>query len=147
MEESVQEDIDRRGFLKGMGAAAVAGAAGSATAQSNPVDVSAELSRMTKDDPRIQRNNDINELAKAYYDLIVAERGQPIDRRQQQMWLKRARMQAIADLDQPFTRNQSSNSSRQSGAPRVSSEYRSSRGQFEESKDLDSIKRLAGLAK
>ena len=38
----LDEDISRRGFLRGLGAAAVAGAAGSALAQSRPVDASRE---------------------------------------------------------------------------------------------------------
>jgi hypothetical protein len=92
------EDISRRGFLRGLGAAAVAGAASSAMAQSRPVDVSREFQNMRQDDPRVQHNKDIEEMARAIYEQIVATRGQPIDRRQQQMWMDIAREKATQKL-------------------------------------------------
>lgn len=63
-------------------------------------DVTADLMSMTKDDPRIQRNRDINELAKTIYARMVTERGDPMDRRQQQMWLEISRIKAEAQIAQ-----------------------------------------------
>lgn len=97
---SVDEDVSRRGFLRGLGAAAVAGATSGAMAQSGLRDASAELMSMTRDDPRIQHNKDVNELAKAIYERMVVERGQPMDRRQQRQWLEIARIKAEAKFAQ-----------------------------------------------
>jgi hypothetical protein len=91
---NVDEDMSRRGFLRGLGAAAVAGAAGSALAQSRPVDVSREFQNMRVDDPRIQRNKDTQQKAQVIYNQMVAQRGQPMDRRQQQTWMEIARIKA-----------------------------------------------------
>lgn len=130
----VEEDISRRGFLRGLGAAAVTGAAGSALAQSRPRDASAELMSMTRDDPRIQRNADINELTKKIYARMVAERGQPMDRRQQQMWLEIARVHAEKQLATKSPGQPTAAPARQSGFPSQPSEYRRSRNidNFEE---------------
>ena len=123
--DSVEEDISRRGFLRGLGAAAVAGAAGSAMAQSRPVDVSREFQNMRQDDPRVQHNKDIEEMARAIYEQIVATRGQPIDRRQQQMWMDIAREKATQKLakyapGRPAPQSQSSGFSAQGSERRVS---------------------------
>jgi hypothetical protein len=125
MAEGNLEEIDRRGFLRGLGAAAVAGAAGSAMAQSRPVDVSREFQNMRQDDPRIQHNKDIEEMARAIYEQIVATRGQPIDRRQQQMWMSIAREKATEKLSKyapgrPAPQAQSSGFSAQGSERRVS---------------------------
>ena len=124
-EDSVDEDLSRRGFLKGMGAAAAAGAAGSAMAQSRPVDVSREFQNMRQDDPRVQHNKDIEEMARAIYEQIVATRGQPIDRRQQQMWMTIAREKATEKLSKyapgrPAPQSQSSRFPAQGSERRVS---------------------------
>jgi hypothetical protein len=123
--ESIDEDLSRRGFLKGAGAAAMAGAAGSAMAQSRPVDVSREFQNMRQDDPRVQHNKDIEEMARAIYEQIVATRGQPIDRRQQQMWMTIAREKATEKLSKyapgrPAPQSQSSRFPAQGSERRVS---------------------------
>jgi len=123
--ESIDEDLSRRGFLKGAGAAAMAGAAGSAMAQSRPVDVSREFQNMRQDDPRVQHNKDIEEMARAIYEQIVATRGQPIDRRQQQMWMTIAREKATEKLSnyapgRPAPQSQSSRFPAQGSERRVS---------------------------
>ena len=125
-EETVDEDLSRRGFLKGAGAAALAGAAGSAMAQSRPVDVSREFQNMRQDDPRVQHNKDIEEMTRAIYDQIVATRGQPIDRRQQQMWMTIAREKATEKLSK-YTPGRSAPQSQSSGFPAQGSERRVSR--------------------
>ena len=124
--ELVEEDISRRGFLRGLGAAAVAGAAGSAMAQSRPVDVSKEFQNMRQDDPRIQHNKDIEEMARAIYEQIVDTRGQPIDRRQQQMWMTIAREKATEKLSK-YAPGRPAQQSKSSGFPAQGSERRVSR--------------------
>jgi hypothetical protein len=124
--DSVEEDISRRGFLRGLGAAAVAGAAGSAMAQSRPVDVSREFQNMRQDDPRVQHNKDIEEMARAIYEQIVATRGQPIDRRQQQMWMDIAREKATQKLAK-YAPGRPAPQSQSSGFPAQGSERRVSR--------------------
>jgi GNAT superfamily N-acetyltransferase len=124
--EGSLEEIDRRGFLKGVGAAAVAGAAGSAMAQSRPVDVSREFQNMRQDDPRVQHNKDIEEMARAIYEQIVATRGQPIDRRQQQMWMTIAREKATEKLSK-YAPGRPAPQSQSSGFPSQGSERRVSR--------------------
>jgi hypothetical protein len=124
--EGSLEEIDRRGFLKGLGAAAVAGAAGSAMAQSRPVDVSREFQNMRQDDPRVQHNKDIEEMARAIYEQIVATRGQPIDRRQQQMWMTIAREKATEKLSK-YAPGRPAPQSQSSGFPAQGSERRVSR--------------------
>ena len=109
-----------------MGAAAVAGAAGGALAQSKPTDISAELSKMTKDDPRIQHNKDVDELTRAIYQRMVAERGQPMDRRQQQQWLEIARLKAEERFSQ-YAPGKPSTTKPSAGFPSQPSEYRRSR--------------------
>ena len=128
----VEEDISRRGFLRGLGAAAAAGATGSALAQSKPVDVSQEFQNMRRDDPRIAHNKDVQEMARAIYDQIVTQRGQPMDRRQQQMWMEIARLKAEEKLSKyapgkPVPQQQTS-----AGFPRQGSEYR-------RAKDIDNF--------
>ena len=123
--EGQLEEIDRRGFLKGLGAAAMVGAAGGAMAQSKPTDMSAELSKMTKDDPRIQYNKDVNDLARAIYERMVAERGQPMDRRQQNNWMAIARTKAEARLSQ-YAPGKQSATKPSAGFPSQPSEYRRS---------------------
>jgi len=124
--ESIDEDLSRRGFLKGAGAAAMAGAAGSAMAQSRPVDVSREFQNMRQDDPRVQHNKDIEEMARAIYEQIVATRGQPIDRRQQQMWMTIAREKATEKLSK-YAPGRPAPQSQSSGFPSQGSERRVSR--------------------
>jgi hypothetical protein len=124
--DSVEEDISRRGFLRGLGAAAVAGAAGSAMAQSRPVDVSREFQNMRQDDPRVQHNKDIEEIARAIYEQIVATRGQPIDRRQQQMWMTIAREKATEKLSK-YAPGRPAPQPQSSGFPAQGSERRVSR--------------------
>jgi hypothetical protein len=124
--DSVEEDISRRGFLRGLGAAAVAGAAGSAMAQSRPVDVSREFQNMRQDDPRVQHNKDIEEMARAIYEQIVATRGQPIDRRQQQMWMTIAREKATEKLSK-YAPGRPAPQPQSSGFPAQGSERRVSR--------------------
>jgi hypothetical protein len=126
-EQAVDEDLSRRGFLRGLGAAAVAGAAGSAMAQSRPVDdVSREFQNMRQDDPRVQHNKDIEEMARAIYEQIVATRGQPIDRRQQQMWMTIAREKATEKLSK-YAPGRPAPQSQSSGFPAQGSERRVSR--------------------
>ena len=125
-EQEIDEDLSRRGFLRGLGAAAVAGAAGSAMAQSRPVDVSREFQNMRQDDPRVQHNKDIEEMTRAIYDQIVATRGQPIDRRQQQMWMTIAREKATEKLSK-YTPGRSAPQSQSSRFPAQGSERRVSR--------------------
>ena len=125
-EETVDEDLSRRGFLKGAGAAALVGAAGSAMAQSRPVDVSREFQNMRQDDPRVQHNKDIEEMTRAIYDQIVATRGQPIDRRQQQMWMTIAREKATEKLSK-YAPGRSAPQSQSSGFPAQGSERKVSR--------------------
>jgi hypothetical protein len=122
----LDEDLSRRGFLRGLGAAAVAGAAGSAIAQSRPVDVSREFQNMRQDDPRVQHNKDIEEMARAIYEQIVATRGQPIDRRQQQMWMTIAREKATEKLSK-YAPGRPAPQSQSSGFPAQGSERRVSR--------------------
>ena len=105
---------------------AKAGAAGSAMAQSRPVDVSREFQNMRQDDPRVQHNKDIEEMTRAIYDQIVATRGQPIDRRQQQMWMTIAREKATEKLSK-YTPGRSAPQSQSSGFPAQGSERRVSR--------------------
>jgi hypothetical protein len=125
-EDSIEE-VDRRGFLRGLGAAAVAGAAGSAMAQSRPVDdVSREFQNMRQDDPRVQHNKDIEEMARAIYEQIVATRGRPIDRRQQQMWMTIAREKATEKLSK-YAPGRPAPQSQSSGFPAQGSERRVSR--------------------
>jgi hypothetical protein len=122
----VDEDLSRRGFLRGLGAAAVAGAAGSAMAQSQPVDVSQAFANMRKDDPRVQHNKDIDEMARAIYDQMVTLRGQPIDRRQQQMWMTIAREKAAEKLSK-YAPGRPAAQPQSSGFPSQGSERRVSR--------------------
>jgi len=91
MGNDLDEDMSRRGFLKGLGATAVAGASGNAMAQ---------FTNMHKDDPLAQHNKDIDELAKAIYTTMVAQRGEPMDRSQQRMWMTIAREKATIKLSQ-----------------------------------------------
>lgn len=127
----VDEDISRRGFLRGLGAAAATGAAGSALAQSRPVDVSREFQNMRRDDPRIAHNKDIQDLTKLYYDQIVAQRGQPMDRRQQQTWLEIARLKAEEKLSK-YAPGKPVPQQPSAGFPRQGSEYR-------RAKDIDNF--------
>ena len=91
MGNELDEDMSRRGFLRGLGATAVAGASGNAMAQ---------FANMHKDDPLVQHNKDIDELAKAIYATMVAQRGEPMDRGQQRMWMTIAREKATIKLSQ-----------------------------------------------
>ena len=126
MGSQVDEDLSRRGFLRGLGAAAVSGAAGSAMAQSQPVDVSQAFANMRKDDPRVQHNKDIDEMARAIYDQMVTLRGQPIDRRQQQMWMTIAREKAAEKLSK-YAPGRPAAQSQSSGFPSQGSERRVSK--------------------
>jgi len=70
-------------------------------------DTTDDLLNMRRDDPRIKRNQDITALAKEIYAQMVAERGQPMDRRQQQTWMAIAQTKAAAQLSNtaPQTQN------------------------------------------
>jgi len=70
-------------------------------------DTTDDLFNMRVDDPRIKRNQDITALAKEIYAQMVAERGQPMDRRQQQTWMAIAQTKAAAQLSNtaPQTQN------------------------------------------
>ncbi len=70
-------------------------------------DATSDLLNMRRDDPRVQRNQDINVLAKEIYSQMVAERGQPMDRGQQNNWVAIAQTKAAAKLQQstPQTQN------------------------------------------
>ena len=124
--ESVEEDLSRRGFLRGLGAAAAAGATGSAMAQSHTVDASRAFANMRKDDPLVQHNKDIDEMARAIYDQIITQRGQPMDRRQQQMWMTIAREKASEKLAK-YAPGRPSTQPQRSGFPSQGSERRVSR--------------------
>ena len=94
-------------------------------AQSQPVDASRAFANMRKDDPLVQHNKDIDEMARAIYDQIITQRGQPMDRRQQQMWMTIAREKASEKLakyapGRPATQPQSSGFPSQGSERRVS---------------------------
>ena len=116
MGNELDEDMSRRGFLKGLGATAVAGASGNAMAQ---------FANMHKDDPLVQHNKDIDELAKAIYATMVAQRGEPMDRSQQRMWMTIAREKATIKLSQHAPGRPQPQSS--SGFPKQGSERRVSK--------------------
>ncbi len=128
---SVEEDISRRGFLRGLGAAAVAGAAGAAMAQSQPTNVSREFQNMRRDDPRIAHNKDVQELAKLYYDQMVAQRGKPMDRQQQNTWTTIAYTKAEEKLSK-YAPGRPTAQQQNAEFPRQSSEYR-------RAKDIDNF--------
>jgi len=116
MGNELDEDMSRRGFLRGLGATAVAGASGNAMAQ---------FANMHKDDPLVQHNKDIDELAKAIYATMVAQRGEPMDRSQQRMWMTIAREKATIKLSQHAPGRPQPQSS--SGFPKQGSERRVSK--------------------
>jgi len=116
MGNELDEDMSRRGFLKGLGATAVAGASGNAMAQ---------FANMHKDDPLVQHNKDIDDLAKAIYATMVAQRGEPMDRSQQRMWMTIAREKATIKLSQHAPGRPQPQSS--SGFPKQGSERRVSK--------------------
>ena len=70
-------------------------------------DTTDDLLNMRQDDPRIKRNQDITALAKEIYAQMVAERGQPMDRRQQQTWMAIAQTKAAAQLSNTAAQNES----------------------------------------
>jgi LysM repeat protein len=70
-------------------------------------DTTDDLLNMRRDDPRIKRNQDITALAKEIYAQMVAERGQPMDRRQQQTWMAIAQTKAAAQLSNTAAQNES----------------------------------------
>jgi hypothetical protein len=70
-------------------------------------DTTDDLLNMRRDDPRIKRNQDITALAKEIYAQMVAERGQPMDRRQQQTWMAIAQTKAAAQLSNTSAQNES----------------------------------------
>ena len=119
--EFVNEDLTRRGFLRGLGAATMAGAAGSALAQNT--DISAAFKNMQQDDPRVRHAKDVADLANAIYQNMVAERGQPMDRRQQNTWMEIAHEKAAARFSQYRPGAQPP----AAGFPSQGSEYRRSR--------------------
>jgi hypothetical protein len=123
-QEFVDEDLTRRGFLRGMGAAAVAGAAGSALAQNT--DISAAFKNLRQDDPRVRHAQDVDDLAKAMYQNIVAQRGQPMDRQQQNQWMEIAQEKAAARFSQ-YRPGAQPSTNPAAGSPRQGSEYRRSR--------------------
>ena len=126
--EFVDEDLTRRGFLRGLGAAAAAGATGGALAQAQPqpVDASKEFQNMRRDDPRVRHDQDINDLAKVIYQNMVAERGQPADRREQNKWMEIAHLKAEARFAQ-YKPGAQSAAKPADGFPSQGSEYRRAR--------------------
>jgi len=70
-------------------------------------DTTSDLLNMRRDDPRIQQIPDINALTKSIYDQMVAERGQPMDSRQQTNWMTIARTKAAAKISNPAAQNES----------------------------------------
>jgi nicotinamide mononucleotide adenylyltransferase len=102
--DSVEEDISRRGFLRGLGAAALAGAAGSAVAQTMP-----------------NINAQQVELANKYYNALVQrakEDGRELDRRA----LNFLRAKAQEAAAQKFQQTAPSQSKPQQGFPTQGSE-------------------------
>jgi hypothetical protein len=95
-------------------------------AQSRPVDVSKEFQNMRQDDPRIQHNKDIEEMTRAIYAQMVATRGQPMDRRQQQTWMTIAREKSVQKLSK-YAPGRPAPQQSSSGFPSQPSEYRRSR--------------------
>ena len=132
-QEFVDEDLTRRGFLRGMGAVAVAGAAGSALAQNT--DISAAFKNMQQDDPRVRHAKDVADLAKAIYQNTVAERGQPMDRRQQNTWMEIAHEKAAARFSQ-YRPGAQPPAKPAAGFPSQGSEYRRAR-------DIDNFESVA----
>jgi hypothetical protein len=137
-QEFVDEDLTRRGFLRGMGAAAMAGAAGSALAQNT--DISAALKNLRPDDPRIRHAQDVDDLAKAIYQNMVAQRGQPMDRQQQSTWMEIAHEKAAARFSQ-YRPGAQPPAKPAAGFPSQGSEYQRSRNfdNFEEDQQLDEL--------
>ena len=125
-QEFVDEDLTRRGFLRGLGAAAAAGATGGALAQAQPVDASKEFQNMRRDDPRVRHAQDVNDLAKVIYQNMVAERGQPADRREQNKWIQIAHLKAEAQLAQ-YKPGAQTAAKPAAGFPSQGSEYRKAR--------------------
>lgn len=125
-QEFVVEDLTRRGFLQGLGAAAAAGATGGALAQAQPVDASKEFQNMRRDDPRVRHAQDINDLAKAIYQNMVAERGQPADRREQNKWMEIAHLKAEARFAR-YKPGAQTTAKPAPGFPSQGSEYRRAR--------------------
>ena len=123
-QEFVDEDLTRRGFLRGMGAAAVAGAGGSALAQTT--DVSNAFKNLRQDDPRVRHAQDVADLAKAMYQNIVAQRGQPMDRQQQNQWMEIAHEKAVAKFSQ-YRPGAQPAAKPTTGSPSQGSEYRRAR--------------------
>ena len=70
-------------------------------------DATSDLLNMRRDDPRIKQNQDINAVAKEIYAQMVAERGQPMDSRQQNTWMTIAQTKAAAKLSNPAAQNES----------------------------------------
>jgi hypothetical protein len=125
-QEFVNEDLTRRGFLRGLGAAAAAGATGGALAQAQPVDASKEFQNMRRDDPRVRHAQDVNDLAKVIYQNMVAERGQPADRREQNKWIQIAHLKAEARFAQ-YKPGAQTAAKPAAGFPNQGSEYRRAR--------------------
>jgi hypothetical protein len=125
-QEFVNEDLTRRGFLRGLGAAAAAGATGGALAQAQPVDASKEFQNMRQDDPRVRHAQDVNDLAKVIYQNMVAERGQPADRREQNKWIQIAHLKAEARFAQ-YKPGAQTAAKPAAGFPGQGSEYRRAR--------------------
>ena len=125
-QEFVNEDLTRRGFLRGLGAAAAAGATGGALAQAKPVDASKEFQNMRQDDPRVRHAQDVNDLAKVIYQNMVAERGQPADRREQNKWIQIAHLKAEARFAQ-YKPGAQTAAKPAAGFPSQGSEYRKAR--------------------
>ena len=123
-QEFVDEDLTRRGFLRGIGAVAAAGAAGSALAQNT--DISAAFKNMQQDDPRVRHAKDVADLAKAIYQNMVAERGQPMDRQQQNTWMTIAHEKAAARFSQ-YRPGAQPAAKPAAGFPSQGSEYRRAR--------------------
>jgi len=136
--EFVDEDLTRRGFLRGMGAAAMAGAAGSALAQN--ANVSDAFKNLRQDDPRVRHAQDVADLAKAIYQNMVAERGQPMDRQQQNTWMEIAHEKAAAKFSQ-YRPGAQPAAKPAAGFPNQGSEYRRARNidNFEEDQQLDEL--------
>jgi hypothetical protein len=122
----VNEDLTRRGYLRGLGAADAAGASGGALAQAKPVDASKEFQNMRQDDPRVRHAQDVNDLAKVIYQNMVAERGQPADRREQNKWIQISHLKAEARFAQ-YKPGAQTAAKPAAGFPSQGSEYRKAR--------------------
>jgi hypothetical protein len=90
---------------------------------------------MQQDDPRVRHAKDVADLAKAIYQNMVAQRGQPMDRQQQNTWMTIAHEKAAARFSQ-YRPGAQPSAKPAAGFPSQSSEYRRSR-------DIDNFESVA----